>query len=538
MYLENNLSTGKLTSTRLEVVKPLSSHTAISIEQSELLAECNRTLEYREAQRTLELQQEIAERRRAEEAAQAANRAKSLFLANMSHELRSPLHAILGFAQLMNNSDDLSLEQKDNLQVIIRNSEHLLTLINQVLDLSKVEAGCATLKEVKFNLYQLLDDLKEMFQLKANNKGLQLSFHRAKEVPQYVRCDEVKLRQVLINLLSNAVKFTSSGKVVLKVTVEENKLSTLHFEIADTGCGIAESELNSIFEAFVRTPAGQTLSEGTGLGLSIARSFVQVMGGDISVNSIVSSGSTFRFYLPVRVVKTPVFTNQQPTRRVVALAPNQPQYRILTVDDNRDNRQLLIKLLSPLNFKLQEATNAQDAIAIWKDWKPHLIFLDMEMRLSDSTETTRKIRRWEQQHNFSVPTKIIALSTKVLQQQQAVFLSAGCDDFICKPFQQEEIFEAIHKYLGARYLYDEFALSTTASNGVNVLTKAVLAALPRNLVANLHQAIIALDVDLIQNAIAQIYKFNQPIAVSIASLANNFQYEQLLGLTQILIENT
>lgn len=537
MYLEDNLSTSTFTSKRLEVVKPLSLHTAISIEEPELLPDCNLTLEYRVAQRTLKLQQEIAERRCAEEAAQAANRAKSIFLANMSHELRSPLHAILGFAQLINNSDNLSPEQKDNLQVIIRNGEHLLTLINQVLDLSKIEVGCTPLNEVKCDLYQLLDDLEEMFLLKANNKGLQLLFHRAKEVPQYVRCDEVKLRQVLINLLSNAVKFTSSGKVVLKVTVVENKLSTLHFEIADTGCGIAECELNSIFEAFVRTPAGQKLSEGTGLGLSIARSFVQVMGGEISVNSIVGSGSTFRFYLPVRVVKTPVFTNQKPTRRIVALAPNQPQYRILTVDDNQDNHQLLIKFLSPLNFELQHASNPQEAMAIWKDWKPHLIFLDMEMRLSDSTETTRKIRGWEQQHNFSVPTKIIALSTKVLQQQQTVFLSAGCDDFICKPFQQEEIFDAIHKHLGVCYTYDELRPSTISLNEAKVLTQAALAALPCNLVTNLHKAIITLDVDLIQNAIAHIYEFNQPIALSIASLANNFQYEQLLDLTQLLVEN-
>ncbi|MFL9451635.1 sensor histidine kinase [Tolypothrix bouteillei VB521301_2] len=233
------------------------------------------------AQCSLALQQEIIERRRAEEAAQAANRAKSVFLANMSHELRSPLNAILGFSQLMSRSNDLSPENRENVLAIVRNGEHLLRLIDQVLDLSKIEAGRITLNEKKFDLHQLLDDMKSMFQLTAYSKGLELSFHGEKEVPKYVHGDEVKLRQVLINLLSNALKFTTRGRVSLYVRGEEREMApsySLHFRISDTGCGIAESELDSIFEPFVQTPVGQEFPEGTGLGLTIARSLVHLMG--------------------------------------------------------------------------------------------------------------------------------------------------------------------------------------------------------------------------------------------------------------------
>ncbi len=495
------------------------------------------------AQCTLELQQEIVERKRAEEAAQAANRAKSAFLANMSHELRSPLNAILGFSQLMSRCNDLSSEHQENLQVIIRNGEHLLTLINQVLDLSKIEAGRTILNENKFDLHQLLDELKDMFQLTADNKGLQLLFHREQEVPRYVCGDEVKLRQVLINLLANALKFTSTGRVTLYVRGEEQELApySLHFEISDTGCGIAKSELDSIFEPFVQTLAGQQFPEGTGLGLTIARSLVQLMGGDISVSSCVACGSTFQFYLPTRVVKTAPLSNQQATRRVIALAPNQPQYRILIVDNNRDNRQLLMKLLSPFNFELQEASNAQEAIAMWNDGKPHLMFINLRMAALNGSETIRRIRFREQQQNSLFTTKIIALSTDILEDKRSLFLTTSCDDFIRKPFQVEDIFEAIHKHLGVCYVYNEcvpsYKTNRTVSNEANVLTKAAIDSLPKNLVANLHQALVALDVESIQKIINLFYEFNPSLSQVLDTLARNFQYEKLLDFIQLSTEN-
>jgi PAS domain S-box-containing protein len=312
---------------------------------------------------------DITERKQAEEATDVANQAKSQFLANMSHELRTPLNAILGFSQLMNKSANLAPEDKQNLKIIIRSGEHLLTLINQVLDLSKIEAGRITLDETTFDLFPLLDDLETMFQLKANKKGLHLFFERSDAVPQYVRTDEVKLRQVLINLLSNAIKFTKEGSVSVRVAVvshkkqqtTNNRQLTIHFEIEDTGVGIAPEEIENIFEAFVQAKTGRELREGTGLGLSISRKFVQLMGGQIPVSSIVDKGSTFKFDIDigVGVVEPNAIATQQPTRRVIALEPNQQRYRLLIVDDKPDNRQLLIQLLSPLGFELREASNGK-----------------------------------------------------------------------------------------------------------------------------------------------------------------------------------
>ncbi len=527
-----------------------------------LLADYNQTLEKQVAERTFELEREIVERKRAEEAAQAANRAKSTFLANMSHELRTPLNAILGFSQLMSRSRNLPSEHQENLGIVIRNGEHLLTLINQVLDLSKIEAGRITLNETSFNLYRLLNDLDDMFQLKADDKKLQLQFDRTLDVPEYVSTDEVKLRQVLINLLSNAIKFTHEGRVsvrvVRKLKVEgseqlkveglkvegsnqpanlqltnlqpaNRQLATLQFEVEDTGSGIAPDELDSLFEAFVQTQTGQQSSEGTGLGLTIVRSFVQLMGGEISVSSQMGKGTVFKFDIKVSVVEAADIKRQQPSRHVVALEPNQPSYRILVVDDRWYNRQLLTKLLTPLGFEVQEASNGQEAIAIWDRWEPHLIFMDMRMPVTDGYEATKRIKATIK----GQATAVLALTASTLEEERAIVLSAGCDDYIRKPFKEADIFEAIHSHIGVRYIYEQ---PTTAPTSIgadsDAITPTALAALPSDLVTNLHQAIAELDVELMQSYIAQIGKLNAPLANALAALANKFQYEQLLKLTQ------
>jgi PAS domain S-box-containing protein len=303
----------------------------------------------------------------AKEIAETTNQAKSTFLANMSHELRTPLNAILGFARLMANSPTLPPEQQERVKIINRSGEHLLTLINDVLDLAKIEANRTTLNEQDFNLYKLLADVEQMFFMKAQTKGLQLRVDRDDTVPKYVRIDEVKLRQVLLNLLSNAIKFTKTGGVFLNVKRESDAdYCRLKFEVSDTGAGIAPDELDSIFEPFVQSSTGKQSIEGTGLGLPISRAFVQLMGGDITVRSAVGEGSTFSFAIPITVVESTLLTTQQPTRRVIALEPNQPCYRILIVDDKEDNRQLLVQLLSPLGFALKEASNGREAIEIWQ----------------------------------------------------------------------------------------------------------------------------------------------------------------------------
>ncbi len=544
-----------------------------------VLADYNRTLEQQVQERTLELEKEIVERKRAEEAANVANQAKSTFLANMSHELRSPLNAILGFSQLMSRTPTLTPEDKENLRIIARSGEHLLTLINQVLDLSKIEAGRITLNETSFDLYQLLDDLEDMFHLKADDKQLQLLFDCTPDVPRYMRTDEVKLRQVLINLLTNAIKFTQEGGVSVRVSavnsrkqhITDNGQLTIHFEIEDTGAGIAPDELDSIFESFVQSKTGQQVQEGTGLGLPITRSFVQLMGGEITVSSQMGRGTVFKFDIQASLVDAKDIKTKQPMRRrVIALEPNQPQYRILIVDDNWDNRQLLIRLLNPLGFELREATNGQEAIEVWKTFNPHLIWMDMRMPVMDGYEATKQIRNSEVQRMSALadrgaiayqqgeaqdetsygshsqqknsahqidnprhPSKIIALTASTLEEERFVALEAGCDDFIRKPFRETEIFGAMHKHIAVRYVYDELTdepdLTPTKTLA---LTEADLDALPADWAANFHQATIDCDLDLMMTLIAQICDQNESLANALADLVNKFQFEKLLSLTQ------
>ncbi|HEY9807813.1 MAG TPA: AAA family ATPase [Halomicronema sp.] len=493
----------------------------------QVLADYNRTLEQQVNDRTLELQREIIERKRAEDAAKEANKAKSTFLANMSHELRTPLNAILGFTQLINRSSNLTNEQQENLKIITRSGEHLLTLINQILDLSKIEAGRITLNETNFDLHRLLDDIEDMFRLKAKNKGLNLLFERTPGVSLYVQTDEIKLRQILINLLSNAIKFTSEGGVALRVK-NDPSTQNLHFEIEDTGIGIAENEIHKIFEAFVQTKTGRQSQEGTGLGLAIANSFVELLGGKISVKSSIGRGTLFKFNIKISPANSDYLKNYTPTRRAISLQPNQLNYRILIADDRLDNRLLLIQLLTPFKFELSQASNGQEVIEMWEKHSPHLIFMDMRMPVMDGYEATKQIKATTKGQS----TAIVAVTASTFDEEKAVILSAGCDDCITKPFRDTSIFEALEKHIGVKFIWEE----TKPHQNINqiethILTKSAFSALPPELVTNLQQAITNLDLDFMQTVISQISLINQPLGNAIADCIKTFKYEEILNLT-------
>ncbi len=501
------------------------------------------TLELKVQERTQELAEKNLALEKARQDAEAANSAKSTFLTNMSHELRTPLNAILGFSHLSVHSSSLPPEHKENLSIITRSGEHLLTLINQVLDLSKIEAGRTTLNEKNFDLHCLLDDLENMFQLQAKEKQLQLLFERSLDVPQYIRTDEVKLRQVLINLLNNALKFTSYGGVSVRVKGESGALGVEHqevvpyslfFEVEDTGSGIASDDLNSIFEAFVQTQTGKEAQQGTGLGLPISRFFVQLMGGEITVISEVGCGTTFKFDVRVNRVNAQDIKTKRPTRQVIALEPNQPRYRILIVDDKPLNRQLLIRLLNPLGFELKEASNGKEAIELWESWKPHLIWMDVRMPVMDGYQATQQIRNVEMLQAtspLSPKTVIIALTASTLEEEQAIALSIGCDDFICKPFRQISLFEVMSKHLGVRYVYENFNLAEEKlSDSGSSVTLSSLPKLSREWIANMKQAIRVADLDLMATAIEQVRKENETFADILQNHLDNFDYENILKL--------
>jgi signal transduction histidine kinase/CheY-like chemotaxis protein len=520
---------------------------------AERLQESFATLEQRVAERTTELADSNQQLEVAKEKAEVANQVKSTFIANMSHELRSPLNAILGFAQLMTRSQSLSPEHRDSVGIISRSGEHLLTLINNILDLSKIEAGRTTLNPKNFDLYRLLEDIREMFQLKAEEKGLQLLVEYADNLPRYVRTDAVKLRQVLINLMNNALKFTQQGGATLRVSVLGEKVEgkeetgrwgngemgriplgtphwatqMLHFEVEDTGAGIAPEEMDSLFEAFVQTETGKQAQEGTGLGLPISRQFVKLMGGEIRVTSEVGEGTTFAFEIAGVLVDAAEMTDTQTKRRVIALEPGQRRYRILIVDDKPLNRQLLVKLLAPLGFELREAHNGKEAIEVWQAFEPHLIWMDMRMPVMDGYEATKQIKS----STKGQATAIIALTASVLEEEREIVLSAGCDDFMRKPFQEAEIFETMYKHIGVRYIYDDSGEGNGSGSSPVDLQQALapenLATLPIELLQQLEEAANFADFAKIDQLISEIRTGNATIASALSTLADEFAYDKI-----------
>ena len=483
----------------------------------------------------------------AKEAAEAANRAKSTFLANMSHELRTPLNAILGFAQLMEREPTLTSRQQESLAIINRSGEHLLNLINDVLEMSKIEAGRIVLNPEPINLPRLLQNLQDMFEVRTQAKQLTLQFELASDLPQYVLTDEGKLRQVLINLLSNAVKFTEIGGIILRArigSIEKTKSTshTLYFEVEDTGKGIAPEEIGNLFQPFVQTTSGIQAREGTGLGLTISRQFVRLMGGDIHVSSILGQGSIFRFHIQVHLADPPAVEPILTHGRVLQLAPDQANYRILVVDDRPENRDLIAQLLDTVGFETRIASNGQEAIQQWQNWHPQLIWMDMRMPVMDGYQATRQIRALEAQGKqnsteYHQPTIIIALTASAFEEQREQILAAGCDDFVRKPFREQVIFDKMAKYLGVGYIYAQDSQSQgnqilTSLGDQETLTADELAVMSGEWIAALYQAAIEVDAERIFQLIAQIPENHLALTEKLTQWVRGFCFDEIIELIE------
>ncbi len=495
----------------------------------------NEGLEQRVQERTSELS--VANRLLlvSKESAEAASRAKGRFLANMSHELRTPLNIILGFSHLMNRDSQITPDQRESLKSITRSGEHLLALINDILEMSKIEAGRTALKKQDFDLRRTLSAIERMVRNRTDAKGLRLTVDTSPDLPRYIRTDEGKLRQVLINLLGNAVKFTDEGGVTLRTGLvdhgpENGGGPSLFFEIRDTGVGIEKSETGIIFDAFSQTGAGNRAREGTGLGLTISKQYVQLMGGDISAENLEGKGSLFRFDIRFEPAEPAKIKPENPARRVIRLERSRQKWRILIVENNRESRELLGKLLKSVGFDVREARDGRDGIRVFEQWRPHLIWMDLRMPVMDGLEAAGRIKA----SPGGKSTRIIALTAGSFEEQKARALSSGCDDFISKPFGETEIFSTMERHLGVRYIHEEETKSPDAAVSVEKRTERSgemdLGMLPENLLNELFDATTACEVETISSIIERVGRINGPLADSLSDMAKRFRYDEILSL--------
>ncbi|MBU2509887.1 transporter substrate-binding domain-containing protein [bacterium] len=482
------------------------------------------------------VREDITERKQAEkelletrDAAETANRAKSTFLSNMSHEIRTPMNAILGFSQIMLRDSSVSAEQKENLRTIWRSGEHLLGLINSILEMSKIEAGRVTLNPESFDLFSLLNDIEMMLRVKTNVKGISLSVEHSEKVPRFIRTDQGKLRQILINLLGNAAKFTEEGGVVLRVDAGE-KHAMLRFEIEDTGPGISESEIEKIFQHFEQTTEGRKVEGGTGLGLAISRNYAVLMNGKIKATSELGKGSLFCLEIPFEMADLKEIESKRPKQRVLCLKPGQDPVKVLVVDDQATNRKLMVNILSSVGFEVEEAANGKEAIEKFKNNKPQLILMDIVMPEMGGIEATEKIK----QLPGGDKTVVFAVTASVLDDEREKIALSGAAEFIHKPFREADLFEKIKQHLDLQFEVEDREIEDNKeipdSENLTPITREIIKQLPEKLVKHLHNAALNGYRKQLNLLIDEVGELNSNIADQLRLLVQNFDYEKLLEL--------
>ncbi|MBF0382475.1 MAG: response regulator, partial [Magnetococcales bacterium] len=456
--------------------------------------------------------------------AESANKAKSLFLANMSHEIRTPMNAILGFTQILLRGSSQSQEDKNNLTIIHRSGLNLLDLLNDVLEMSKIEAGRITANNSAFDLQQLLEDQISMFRAKASDKNLYLNLVMEPPIHRYIKTDPGKLRQILVNLIGNAMKFTLKGGVTVRVKqsqLDEDKI-TLIVEVEDSGVGILQSEMGRLFKQFEQTSSGIDEGSGTGLGLTISQEYAHLMGGEITAFSQKDSGSLFR--LKVEALPSYQTEIQQPIEARIPTGLLSPQggLRILIVDDKEENRLFLNHILDGFGFMLKEAVNGKEAVEISMAWQPDLIFMDLKMPVMDGYKATKKIKELP----ICQKIKIVALTASAFEEDQANIIKIGADGFLRKPVQDLEIYEMIARKLNVEYSYADD--KKEESQQVEEIWDGT--PLPIVSADKLRNAIEAGDIELMMKLLRELPQQYGALANQLKSMAQKYEYEKMINL--------
>jgi PAS domain S-box-containing protein len=487
-------------------------------------------LELRKHQEGLEalVASRTTELRGAKEAAESASRAKSAFLANMSHEIRTPMNAILGYAQLLKRDEDVGEPQKQKIDIIHSSGEHLLALINDVLEMSKIEAGRSTLTIESFDLHALLNDVKQMFQELAENKGLALTFEQDPELPHSLSGDAGKIRQVIINLLSNAVKFTKHGRIAVRACSCAAGLDrhVVAITVKDSGPGIERRSLTRIFEAFDQADSKVRIG-GTGLGLAISRSFARLMQGDLVVDSTPRKGSVFTFTFEAGAASSDAISGRVTYPSPIGLEPNQPEWKVLIVDDVATNRDLLDELLSRLGFSTRTAASGEEAIELHDEWHPDLVLMDLRMPGMGGLEAVRLLRQ------RGSKAAIFSVTASSLSGAENEARDAGVDRFVRKPYLEGELLAAIGDSLGVRYIYGSSqprpsVPAAPKKPGGSALSRR-LSGLPPVLIDQLREAALGGRARQLEFLADQVTQYSEDASAEIRSLAREFEYDALLA---------